>query len=202
MEPVAGRTHSDDDGRESHHYGLGMDRIDIEIKLHRDRAWLLERLGAMSPEELTAPRTFSEHDPESRWSYADHFIHTTLIERNWNAMFRRHVGGEQGLEPRLRSDGSPQSMDEIMATIHSWTEEWKAEHSGTAFVELVRIGQAVRAETLALLAELSDEDLTSKIPGAPWADGTVGAIMAANADHGRMHFAWAEEDPVSKDAAS
>ena len=48
-----------------------------------------------------------------------------------------------------------------------------------------------------LLAELSDEDLASKIPGAPWADGTVGAIMAANADHGRMHFAWAEEDPVS-----
>ena len=45
-----------------------MNRIEIEIKLNRDRAWLLERLGAMSAEELSAPRTFSEHDPESRWS--------------------------------------------------------------------------------------------------------------------------------------
>jgi hypothetical protein len=68
-------------------------------------------LGSMSDEELTSPRTFSEHDPESRWSSADDFVHTTLIEQNWNPMFRRHVAG--------------------------------------------------------------------------------------NADHGRMHFAWAEEDPVS-----
>ena len=44
--------------------------------------------------------------------------------------------------------------------------------------------------------ELSDEDLASRIPGAPWSDGTVGGIMAANADHGRMHFGWASEDPV------
>ncbi len=174
-----------------------MDRIEIEIKLNSDRAWMLERLGAMSTEELNAPRTFSEHDPESRWSYADHFVHTTLIERNWNAMFRRHVGGDRGMEPRRRDDGSPQSMDEIMASIHSWTEEWKAEQSGKTFVELVRVGQEVRADTIALLAELSDEDLQSVIPGAPWADGTVGGIMAANADHGRMHFAWAKEDPVA-----
>lgn len=178
-------------------YVHSMNRIEIEIKLNRDRAWLLERLGAMSIDELTSPRTFSEHDPESRWSFADHFVHTTLIERNWNAMFRRHVSGDQGLEPRLRGDGSPQSMDEIMASIHGWTEEWKAEQSGKSFAELVRVGQAVRADTVALLAELSDEDLASKIPGAPWADGTVGGIMAANADHGRMHFGWAEEDPVA-----
>jgi hypothetical protein len=174
-----------------------MDRIEIEIKLNRDRAWLLERLGSMSAEELAAPRTFSEHDPDSRWSFADHFVHTALIEQNWNAMFRRHVAGEQGLEARLRGDGSPQSMEEIMASIHGWTEEWKAAHSGKSFIELVRIGQSIRADTLALLSELSDADLASTIPGAPWADGTVGAIMAANADHGRMHYAWAKEDPVS-----
>lgn len=174
-----------------------VDRIEIEIKLNRDRAWLLERLGEMSEDELNAPRTFSEHDPDSRWSFADHFVHTTLIEQNWNAMFRRHVAGERGLEARVREDGTAQSIEEIMASIHSWTEEWKAEHSGKPFIELVRIGQAVRADTLALLAELSDDDLQSTIPRAPWADGTVGAIMAANADHGRMHYAWAKEDPVS-----
>lgn len=132
-------------------------------------------------------------------SYADHFIHTTLIERQWNEMFRRHLAGERGLEPRRREDGSPQSMEEIMAGIHAWTEEWKAEHAGTPFSELVRIGLATRADTLALLAELTDEQLASTIHGAPWADGTVGGIMAANADHGRMHFAWAKEDPVAAD---
>ncbi len=196
----ADRLDGEDPDGVAHHtdrYRRFMDRIEIEIRLNRDRAWLLQRLGAMPNDELTSPRTYSEHDPGSRWSFADHFVHTTLIERNWNAMFRRHLAGEQGLQARVRSDGSPQSMDEIMASIHSWTEEWKAEHDGKPFHELVRVGQAVRAETLALLAELSDDDLSSKIPGAPWADGTVGGIMAANADHGRMHYAWAEEDPVS-----
>ncbi len=174
-----------------------MNRTEIEIKLNRDRAWLLEKLGAMTTDELNAPRTFSEHDADSRWSFADHFVHTTLIERNWNEMFRRHVSGDQGLAPRLREDGTPQSMEEIMATIHGWTEEWKAEHAGKPFIELVRIGQEVRADTIALLAELTDEELTSKIPGAPWSDGSVGGIMAANADHGRMHYGWADEDPVA-----
>ena len=61
----------------------------------------------------------------------------------------------------------------------------------------MRIGQEVRADTLALLASLTDDELQSEIPGAPWADGTVGAIMAANADHGRMHYAWAKQDPVA-----
>ncbi len=173
-----------------------MRREEIEIKLSRDRAWLIERLGSMSEAELREPRTVSEHDPESTWSYADHFIHTTLIERQWNEMIRRHVGGERGLEPRRRDDGSPQSMAEIMAGIHAWTEEWKIEHADLPFDDLVRIGLATRADTLALLAELSDEDLASSIPGAPWADGTVGGILAANADHGRMHYGWAKADPL------
>jgi hypothetical protein len=174
-----------------------VNRAEIEIKLNRDRAWLLETLAAMSEEDLHAPRTFSEHDPDSRWSYADHFIHTTLIERNWNAMFRRHLEGDRGMEKRVNADGTPQTMEQIMAGIHAWTEEWCQEHKGKSLDELVRIGLETRAETLAYLATLTQEQLDSKIPGAPWADGTDGGIMAANADHGRMHFHWAKEGPAA-----
>ncbi len=175
-----------------------MNRSEIEIKLNRDRAWLLETLAEMSDEVLYAPRTFSEHDPDNRWSYADHFIHTTLIERNWNDMFRRHLDGDRGMARRVNEDGTPQSMEQVMAGIHAWTEEWCKEHQGKPLDELVRIGLATRSETLALLASLTDEQLESKIPGAPWSDGTVGGIMAANADHGRMHFNWAKEGPAAE----
>ena len=75
-----------------------MNRIEIEIKLNRDRAWLLETLSQMSEADLYEPRTPSEHDPESTWSFADHFVHTTLIERNWNDMFRRHLAGEPAMQ--------------------------------------------------------------------------------------------------------
>lgn len=169
-----------------------MGRMEIEVTLNRDRAWLIETLSAMSEEELYAPRTPSEHDPSKSWSFADHFIHTTLIEENWNAMFRRHVADEPGMARRVKSDGTPQSQAEVMAWLHGWTEEWASRQRGKPLSELVRIGLAVRADTLGLLAELTDEQLLSVIPGTPWADHTVGGIMAANAEHGRMHFKWAK----------
>jgi hypothetical protein len=34
------------------------------------------------------------------------------------------------------------------------------------------------------------------LPGAPWADGTVGGVIAANADHCRMHWKWAKDAGV------
>jgi len=174
-----------------------MNRIEIEIKLNRDRSWLLETLAAMSEADLRAPRTPSEHDPEKTWSYADHFIHTTLIEKNWNDMFRRHLSGEPGMPRRANADGSSQPMEQVMAGIHRWTERWADEHRGKPLPELVRIGLAARAETLQLLAELTDDQLDSKIPGAPWADGTVGGIMAANADHGLLHFNYAKDGSLT-----
>ena len=169
-----------------------MNRIEIECKLNTDRSWLLETLAAMSEEELNAPRTPSEHDASKMWSFADHFIHTTLIEKNWNAMFRRHLAGGTGMNLGRNADGSPQPREQVMAGIHKWTEAWAEEHRGKSLNELVQVGLAARAETLSLLAELTDEQLDSKIPGTPWADSTVGGIMAANADHGRTHFKWAK----------
>lgn len=174
-----------------------MNRIEIEVKLNRDRAWLLETLSGMSEQELYVPRTPSEHDPSQSWSFADHFIHTTLIERNWNDMFRRHLAGGQGMQLGRNADGTPQPREAVMAGVHRWTEEWAAKHRGKPLDELARVGLETRAETLKLLSELTQEQLDSKIPGTPWADGTVGGIMAANADHGRMHFNWAKEGTLS-----
>ena len=174
-----------------------MNRIEIEVKLNTDRSWLLETLSGMTEAERAAPRTPSEHDANKTWSFADHFIHTTLIEQNWNAMFRRHVAGEPGMAPRLNRDGSTQTLPEVMAWIHNWTEEWADKHRGKSLGQLVQAGLAVRADTFKLLSELTDEQLESKIPGTPWADSTVGGIMAANADHGRMHFKWAKDGTAS-----
>src|SRR6187399_1715762 len=127
-----------------------MNRIEIETKLNTDRAWLLERLSQMTEDELYAPRT--------------------LIERNFNDMFRRHIAGEQGMTLGRNNDGTQQSREEIMAGVHLWTEKWAEEQRGKPLDELVRIGAETRSETLKLLSELTQEQLDSKIPGAPWAD--------------------------------
>ena len=172
-----------------------MDRIEIEIKLHRGRADALEAIAAMSEEQRRAPRTRSEHDPDSWWSQADHFIHTTLIERSFNEMIRRHVRGERGMEPAMVDESGERlkPAGDLMAYVHRYTESWKVEQEGKSLDELVRIGLAVRADTLALLAELDDEQLASKIPGAPWGDGTVGTLIGLHTDHAVMHKRWADE---------
>jgi hypothetical protein len=43
------------------------------------------------------------------------------------------------------------------------------------------------------LAELSDEQLEEQLDGAPWADGSLGGVIATNADHARMHYKWVTE---------
>ena len=172
-----------------------MNRIDIEIELHRGRADALEWVTSLSEHELHEPRTHSEHDPDSWWNAADHFVHTTLIERTFNEMVRRHLRGEQGMDPAIfdASGNALRPLEDLMAYVHAYTEGWKKEQEGKPLDELVRIGLAVRADTLALLAELTDEQLASKIPGAPWSDGTVGGVLSVHAAHARMHRHWCEE---------
>lgn len=172
-----------------------MNRIEIEIKLNRGRADALEAIAAMPENERYEPRTRSEDNPDSWWTHADHFIHTTLIERNFNEMIRKHVRGERGMDANLvGEDGAAMKpIKDIMAYVHRMTEKWKVEHEGKPLDELVKIGLAVRADTFTLLNELTDEQLASKIPGAPWADGTVGGIMAVHTDHTHMHQQWAAD---------
>jgi hypothetical protein len=171
-----------------------VNRTDIEIELHRGRADSLEWITSLSEEELRVPRTPSEHDPDSWWSHADHFIHTTLIEKSFNEMVRKHLRGEQGMDKAMvdESGSALRPREDLMAYVHAFTEDWKTEQEGKPLDELVKIGLAVRADTLALLSELTDEQLSSKIPGAPWADGTVGGVLSVHAGHYKMHRHWSE----------
>jgi hypothetical protein len=178
-----------------------MDRSEIEVVLNRDRAWLLETYAAMSPGELVRGVTVSEHDPSTMWSAQDHFAHLAGIEKSFNGMIRRHFAGDPN-PVGLTTDagGQPRTRDQIMAVVHEMTEAWVREHSGKSLSEVVAMGQAVRGETLALLSELTDPQLEEKLPGAPWADGTVGGVLATNAAHGRMHWAWIKEARAKLDS--
>ena len=171
-----------------------MDRSEIEIKLNRDRAWLLETYAALPADELVRGATRSEHDPASMWSPKDHLAHLAGIEKGFVRMVRRHLSGDANpVGLMTRPDGAQRSRDEIMAAVHETTEAWVVEHRDAPLSAVVALGQAARAETLALVAELSDAQLAEKLPGAPWADGTIGAVLAVNADHGRMHWRWVKD---------
>ena len=178
-----------------------MNRSEIEVVLNRDRAWLLDTYAAMPVDELVSGLTASEHDPLSMWSAQDHLAHLAGIEKNFNGMIRRHFAGDPNPVGLLTdADGQPRTRDQLRAAVHEMTEAWVREHRGGSLSEVVALGQAVRAETLTLLSELTDAQLEEKLPGAPWADGTAGGVLATNASHGRMHWSWIKEGRAKLDA--
>ena len=166
-----------------------MNRTEIEMKLNRERAALLEKYTALSGEDVTRGATASQHQGAAHWSAKDHLAHLAGIEHIFNGIIRRHLAGDP--EPiRLPKgpDGNLLPRDQIMPHVHAMNEAWVNQHREKTFGEVVALGQRIRSETLGLLAELTDEQLREKVPGAPWSDGTIGGILSINADHGRNHL--------------
>lgn len=168
-----------------------MDRIELERKLNESREWLLATYSQLSKEELRRPLTTSEHDPENRWSALDHFAHLALIERNFVAIARRHLAGKEHPVGLANDEtGRPRTREEVMASVHSMTEEWQRAHHDDAYEDVVALTLGARSATLELISDLSEAQLNEVIPGAPWADGTVGGVLGANAEHAQMHWHW------------
>jgi hypothetical protein len=166
-----------------------MNRTELEIKLNQDRTWLLETFAAMPEADLNRRLTTSQHNPESQWSAKDHFAHLIGIEVAFNGIFKQHLAGNPNpIGIFVSEDGTRRSREEIIAIVHARNEAWVNNHHDKSFDELVALGQKVRAETLALVASLTDEQLNEKIPDAPWSDGTISTIMAINGDHARRHY--------------
>ena len=166
-----------------------MTRIELEARLNRERASLLESYAALSAEDVSRGLTTNRHEGAPEWSAKDHLAHLAGIEHIFNGIIRRHLSGDpEPIRLPRGPDGSLLPRDEIMPHIHAMNETWVKEHRDKTFNEVVALGQKIRSQTLALLAELTDEQLQQKVPGAPWADGSVGGILSVNAEHGRNHF--------------
>ena len=182
-----------------------MDRVTIELRLATDRALLLARYAALPQEALARPLTPSEHDPATSWSALDHLAHLAYVEGRFAEIARAHLAGSTDPLGWRWPDGQPRSREELltgfaslaepwaqdlMASIHAELEAAVLAQRGRSFADVVALGQRVRAETLALLAELPDERLTEAIPGSPFSDGTVGGLLANSGPHSRRHVAW------------
>ncbi len=171
-----------------------MNRVELESKLNEGRNWLLAKYEGLSEEEMRRPLTTSEHDPDNHWNALDHLAHLALIERDFNAMVQRHFAGASNPVGLITDDeGQSRTLDAITKIVHARTEEWQVAHHDATFSEVVALTAAQRGATLHLIAELSDSQLGEILPTAPWADGTVGGVLGANADHGRMHWKWLKE---------
>jgi hypothetical protein len=181
-----------------------MRRVEIESRLNESRTWLLALYSELSEEQLHRPLTKSEHDPNNLWSALDHFGHLALVERNFVEMIRRHLVGQQNPVGLLEDEsGARRTREQIGAVVHAMTDRYQLDHHNDSFSTAVALTADARSATLQLLAQLSDGQLEERLEGAPWADGTLGGVLGANADHARMHWQWVTAvDPFITETSS
>jgi hypothetical protein len=164
------------------------DRDAIRGKLAKERGVLLAEIAALPSDLVDRPCTESEADDGRPWSAKDHLAHLAYIERSFQAMIERHLEG----------DGNPVGLGggdrgAIMTRVHRGNEENVDAHRHDSVATLLAELEAARADSLALLDRLSDAQLAEPLPGAPWADGTVGGVLITNAYHEIQHLTWVRE---------
>jgi len=172
--------------------GVIMPTREVILKtLEEAREELLASYQKFTPEELERSCTASEVPDGNPWSPKDHLAHLTLIERAFQSMIRRTLRGSE--DPVGFSRTGATSREELLAWVHQNNQTYvDAHHNDLMETLLADLAQA-RQDTLALLGQLTDEQLSLPLPGAPWDDGTVGGILITNGRHEHLHLSWLHE---------
>ncbi|HXU24072.1 MAG TPA: DinB family protein [Tepidiformaceae bacterium] len=171
-----------------------MERWEIEARLNRSRASLLETYAAMSAAERSRPATNSALNAEVEWTAGDHFLHIIDPEQQIVEAIRRQVAGEEFPYPVLfDAEGNRLSSDVFLPIIHARNDTWLADHHDLTFDQIVALGAEVRARVLKLLSELTVEQLAEPLRNMPWSvfAANIGELFMLVAQHGESHYSQA-----------
>src|SRR4051794_15656835 len=124
-------------------------RTEVIDVLAAEREKLLARYAELTDEQLEAACTDSEAGGEP-WRPKDHLAHLAMIERAFQGMAKRTIGGA-GDPVGLRPDGADNSMESVMARVHRMNEDNVDAHRHDSLDALLADLAAARADTLALL---------------------------------------------------
>lgn len=168
-----------------------MQRWEIEAKLNRSRADLLEAYASMSEAERHRPSTQSEADPTKQWSALDHFLHIISPEQQAMDAIRRQMAGEEFPYPPLMDEAGERLPPEVfLPKVHRLNDSWLEQNRALSFDEVVTLGQTIRAGTIQLLAELSERQLAEPLRNMPWSVfcGDISELFALIARHSDSHY--------------
>lgn len=167
-------------------------RAEILDALRRSHERLFAHFRALTSEELERPCTESEVPGDTPWRPRDHLAHLAFIEREFQEMIHRTIEGETdpiGFGSRIGTT----KREEVLAWVHRQNQAYAKVHAADSLEEILTDLTATRQKSLELLEQLTDEQLALPVPGAPWADGTIGGVLITNAYHAERHTSWVEE---------
>ncbi len=169
-------------------------REEIIAKLERERASLIERYRSLSGDQLTIACTDSEVPGGEAWTPKDHIAHLAMIERVFQQMIHRTLEGH----PKPLDLGGGGKIEDVMARVHRNNQDNVDEHRSDDLDTLLADLEEARIETNRLMRDLTEEQLRTPVPGAPWGDGTIAGVLLTNAYHEVMHWNWVSEGLAAK----
>lgn len=149
-------------------------------------------MHGLTPAQLAQPCTESAVPGEAPWTPKDHIPHVAMIERIFVRLSEQTLAGEPDPIGIVRGGGSGNGTD-VASWVHNNNQKNVEEHRDRSLDDLLASLDKTRARTLSFLEGLNDEQLTLKIPGAPWADGTIGGVLATIGHHQVQHLGWIKE---------
>jgi DinB superfamily len=166
-----------------------MNRTEITAVLEQGQAEVFAALNALPPEQLEKGLKPSRADESIVWTAKDHFSHLIGIEKVFNGLIKTVLSGSPN-PLAAKADDPPKTKDEVMAPIHSMNDKWILTTREKSLPELIDLAKNVRSQTLALLADTTDEQLGQVITGFPWGDSPVAHLFVLHAKHGSQHLAF------------
>lgn len=164
------------------------DRTLLIDRLARQRARTVAWAEGLSGDDLVRPVTPSETDDGDPWSAFDHLAHLLRIERAFLTMAQSTLAGD---EAPVKLPG--RTFEEKLRAVHEANEVHLADQRGRTLDDVLGDLADARASTIAFIESITDEQLDTPMPGAPWGDGTIAGVLGANGLHERQHIAWVDE---------
>ncbi|HLI05720.1 MAG TPA: DinB family protein [Ktedonobacteraceae bacterium] len=163
-------------------------RSEIKDTLAASEKEVSAYFDGLSQEDLERPCTASGVPGEAPWRAKDHFAHLTANEQGIQTLLRLTLAGGSLPENMTRMNA-----EERLAWANQRNQTYVNAHRNDSMETLRANLAAARQETLALLEQFTDEQLSAPVSSSFVRNLTAGDLFVTNARHAKTHIAWIEE---------
>jgi hypothetical protein len=182
-------------------------RAEIVDTLAASQTQVLAFFQGLSPQDLERPATASEAPGAAPWRAKDHLAHLGQSERNGQKLLRRVLAAEppdvvlrgqypEGMPlPGILGDWdalTPQEQKLLELAVAGVNQATVNAHHDDSLEMLVADFLAARQDTLDLLHQFTDEQLSSSVPTVV-GEQTAGDFFAGRAGHATEHMSSVED---------
>ena len=182
-------------------------RAEILDTLAASQTQVMAFFQGLSPQDLERPATASDVPGAAPWRARDHLAHLVKSERTIQRLLRPTLVGEthdvllrlqypEGMPmpvtPGNLSALTPEEEERLGMTVAGVNQTYVNAHHDDSLQMLVADFLAARRETVDLLHQFTDDQLTALVPTVI-GDQAVGDLFVGRVGHAAEHMTWIEE---------